>query len=166
MALIVVYDSVATPQAVTQVIPSADTVQYIGQPNVLINPDLSNVQGVAPQYWKHVLGEILPMTSQERTDYDAAVALSVTLSVRTAGKDLLDSQSDAGIILRSVLDICLDEINALRGWITDYKADVAAATSLADLKTRVAANPDLPNRTLVQLRNAVKSRIDSGSLDV
>ena len=52
------------------------------------------------------------------------------------------------------------EMNILRGWITQFKADVAAANNLADLKTSVAAQPDLPDRTLAQLKTAIRTRID------
>ena len=57
-------------------------------------------------------------------------------------------------------DIIKDEMNILRGWITQFKADVAAANNLADLKTSVAAQPDLPDRTLAQLKTAIRTRID------
>lgn len=57
-------------------------------------------------------------------------------------------------------DIIKDEMNILRGWLTQFKADVAAATNLGDLQTSVAAQPDLPDRTLAQLKTAITARID------
>ena len=63
---------------------------------------------------------------------------------------------------RAVAAIMVDEINSLRDWITIFKAAVAAATSLADLKTRVAALPDLPDRTLQQAKNAFIAKIQGG----
>lgn len=51
--------------------------------------------------------------------------------------------------------IVLDEINALRQWDMDFKAAVAASTSLANLQSRVAALPNLPQRTIEQLKNAM-----------
>lgn len=57
-------------------------------------------------------------------------------------------------------DIIKDEFNILRGWITDFKVEVAAAANLGDLKTRIAALPDLPDRTLAQLKTAITARID------
>lgn len=59
----------------------------------------------------------------------------------------------------------LDELNLLRDWITQYKAAVAAAGTLAALKTSVAAMPNLPQRTRPQLMNAVKSKIIDGSIN-
>lgn len=62
-------------------------------------------------------------------------------------------------LMTAYSDIIKDELNNVRQWITDFKADVAAATNLADLKTRVAANPDLADRTLSQLKTAIQNRI-------
>jgi len=62
--------------------------------------------------------------------------------------------------LRALASIVLDEINALRGWLSSFQGEVAAATSLADLKARVATLPAMPDRTVTQLRNAIDSKID------
>ena len=72
---------------------------------------------------------------------------------------ILDSDARA---YRAVAAIMVDEINSLRDWITDFKAAVAAASSLADLKTRVAALPNLPDRTLQQAKNAFIAKIQGG----
>lgn len=60
---------------------------------------------------------------------------------------------------RAIVAVLIDEINALRGWMTSYKADVAASTSLADLKTRVAALPNLPARTGAQAKSAIAAKV-------
>jgi hypothetical protein len=73
---------------------------------------------------------------------------------------LLETHPQFRKMMVAFADITKDEINTLRAWITDFKADVAAATTLADLKTRVAANPDLPARTLAQLRTALRNRVN------
>ncbi len=72
----------------------------------------------------------------------------------------LDSNSRA---YRAVAAIMVDEINALREWIVSFKAQVAAASSLADLKTRVAGLPDLPDRTLAQAKAAFISKVNAGT---
>ncbi len=64
---------------------------------------------------------------------------------------------------RAVAAIMVDEINLLREWIVAFKAATAAATSLANLQTRVAALPDLPDRTLAQARSAFIARVNSGT---
>jgi hypothetical protein len=66
-------------------------------------------------------------------------------------------------ILRKLLvaqsDIIKDEINIVRGWTVSFKAEVAAANNLGDLKAGVATLPDLPDRTLAQLITQIKNRI-------
>lgn len=59
-------------------------------------------------------------------------------------------------------DILKDEFNALRGYLEDLKAEVAAATSLANLKARWAGMSTLNDRTLAQLKTAIKNRINKG----
>lgn len=55
--------------------------------------------------------------------------------------------------------VTMDEINILRQWDQSFKAAVAASTSLADLKTRVAALPAMPDRTATQIVNAVTAKL-------
>lgn len=62
-------------------------------------------------------------------------------------------------LMTAYSDIIKDEFNAVRGWIADFKTEVAAASNLGDLKTRVAGLPDLPDRTLAQLKTAIQNRI-------
>ena len=64
---------------------------------------------------------------------------------------------------RAVAAIMVDEVNALREWIVSFKAAVAAATSLANLQTRVSALPDLPDRTLQHAKTAFISKIQEGT---
>jgi len=62
---------------------------------------------------------------------------------------------------KAVALVMLDEINIIRQWDTSFKAAVAASTSLADLKTRVAALPAMPDRTPAQLKSAVTAKFRS-----
>ncbi len=64
---------------------------------------------------------------------------------------------------RAIAAVAIDEINILREWIVSFQAAVAAATSLANLQTRVAALANLPDRTLTQARNAFIVRVNSGT---
>ncbi len=83
---------------------------------------------------------------------------------RTAAKAMLGSFSaPAAKALRGMGVVQVDEINLLRDWIMDFKAAVAAATTLADLKTRVANLANLPDRTITQYKSAVLSQIDGGA---
>ena len=61
--------------------------------------------------------------------------------------------------MKAVVLVLVDEINLLRGWITGFKAAVAASTSLADLKTRVAATAAMPDRTREQAKTAIANKV-------
>jgi hypothetical protein len=81
---------------------------------------------------------------------------------KSQAKKYMVLTTDLGKSYRSVAAIMVDELNSLRGWIMSFKAAVASATSLADLKTRVAALPDLPDRTLLQAKTAFIDKVNSG----
>jgi len=66
---------------------------------------------------------------------------------------------------RAIVSLLLDENNALRSWVMSFKAAVAAASNFADLKTRIAALPNLPDRTLAQAKAAFAAKIDGGTVD-
>lgn len=67
--------------------------------------------------------------------------------------------------LRGVALAAMDEVNVLRQRDRDRAADVAAATSLADLKTRWAARAALADRTPAQVRAAVADRAGTTDAD-
>jgi hypothetical protein len=67
--------------------------------------------------------------------------------------------------LRSAASLLVDEENLIRQWLTSFKVEVAAATSLADLKARVATLPAMPDRTMAQAKNAMKAKVNSGDVD-
>lgn len=69
MASVVIYDPAdpVVANRVTQYLPSANTPDYSGNPNTLINPDLSAVSGVAVQFWKYDgVSDIVPMSAPEQ----------------------------------------------------------------------------------------------------
>ena len=67
--------------------------------------------------------------------------------------------------IRAAAAVLVDEINVLRQWEMSLKAGIAAATSLADVKTAVAALPNLPDRTLAQAKTAIQNKITTGVAD-
>ncbi len=74
--------------------------------------------------------------------------------------NLLDANARA---YRAVAAMAIDEINTLREWIVAFQAQVALASTLADLKTRVAGLPNLPDRTLAQAKAAFISKVNNGT---
>ncbi len=110
------------------------------------------------------------VTQTQKNQAAALIAAWVSPSEAQENKDLarllLDSTPEPmARLARAVSLVTLDEINLLRQWITSFKAAVAAASSLADLKTRVAALSNTPDRTPAQLRNAVRNRIETSDAD-
>lgn len=75
MSSVVIYDPSDTVVAnrVTQYLPTANTPEYSGNPNTLINPDLSAVAGVSAKYWKYSSGDIVEMSSAEKDAYDESL---------------------------------------------------------------------------------------------
>ena len=64
---------------------------------------------------------------------------------------------------RAIAALAIDEINALRQWITSFKAATAASTTFANFQTRVAALANLPDRTVAQAKSAFISKVNSGT---
>jgi len=77
----------------------------------------------------------------------------------------LNAPDVSGILIRAVAALLVDELNVLRQQFRDQAAAVAAATSLADLKTRWAALSATPDRTLAQARTAIANKINAGMVD-
>ncbi len=68
-------------------------------------------------------------------------------------------------VQRAIVAVTIDELNSLRSWITSFKAEVAASTNLANLQTRVAALPNMPQRTAAQARTAIQNKIANGDVE-
>jgi hypothetical protein len=149
---------------VTKYLATVDESTFVGQANTLINPSLDEVAGIDPKYWKVSNGSVVSDSAEEISSVDAADAALQLSAIREGAKDYFDGLSDLPLALRAFADISVSEINSLREWIVAFKAAVAASTSLANLQSRIAALPDMPDRTLSQLKTAIKNDIDSGSL--
>ncbi len=79
--------------------------------------------------------------------------------------DIDNNKSGVYKSLRSAASLLVDEENLIRQWLMSFKVEVAAATSLADLKTRVATLPAMPDRTMAQAKTAMKAKVNSGDVD-
>lgn len=105
-------------------------------------------------------------TQVELDSVSAQVDQAVLVDQRTSAKnDLGIGKSSVIMVARAVAFLLKDEINILRQRDVDRAADVAAATSLADLKVRWAARSALDPRTVQQAKNAVANQLDSGAAD-
>jgi hypothetical protein len=104
-------------------------------------------------------GTVRNATQPEIDTFAPAQTADENLQDAGGAEDLFLNHPRFRKLMTAYSDIIKDELNILRGWIADYKTEVAAATSLGDLQTRVAGLPDLPDRTLVQLKTAIQNRI-------
>ena len=178
MPRIVIFDELATPQRVLSTPgPSANTADYAGRSDALIDPDLSALVTTSPEghfvtfivpskYWKHEAGAIVSYTAGEIATQDAADAAAQDLGTREGAKEEFVGFNSHSLVMRAFADILKDEFNDVRQWIEAFKAEVAAANNLADLKTRVAGLPAMPDRTLAQIRNQIDIRTDGGTVDI
>lgn len=110
-------------------------------------------------------GTVRNATAPEIANFSVAQAADEMLQARQEASDLLDTAYPIAKLHRAVLLLVLDELNVLRAWITDFKADVSGAATLAALKTAVAADADLPARTNAQLVAAIRSKLSAGTAD-
>ncbi|SRR6266545_6597808 len=99
-------------------------------------------------------------------DSDAAqLSFENTQARAEAGNAIDNNKDEEHKLIRAIAAVIIDELNVLREWDVSFKVEVAAATSLADLKTRVATLPDLSDRTLAQAVTAIKNKINAGTVD-
>lgn len=116
-------------------------------------------------YWRHDTGTIRDMDTAEKLALDAEIAAEQLAARRAGGQAQMTNPGPLGVSKRAIAEVMIREVNIIRGWITDYKVEVAAATSLADLQARVAAMPDLDDRTLAQAKTAYDNICGDGTAD-
>lgn len=110
-------------------------------------------------YWPPSLG---PQPSQATLDAvtQEQVDAARLAKLRALAKQFQDDQQAQNVALRVTVKLLVDELNVLSQWLTSFKSETAAATSLADLKTRVATLPNTPDRTYAQAKTAINNLID------
>lgn len=89
----------------------------------------------------------------------------VVADLRAGALALLDDTASNAKKDRAMLLVLIDELNILRGRFNDLATDVAAATSLVDLKTRWALHTGLADRNIGQVKPAVQNKISTGMAD-
>lgn len=130
----------------------------VGMPTVVLLQMLETVIQRAEQ--RHV-----SVAAGARLRFTAAGNAANVADVRTAANALTTKPGVDGVHLRAVMRLVLSEFNVLRGIVTTMKADCSAATSIGDLRTRAAAWPATPDRTVAQLVTAFENTVNSGSAD-
>lgn len=157
-------------------IPSTEALPYEGRVDALIFNDTSFqteeelrvVLSTTPVRYtkkKPTRNAIEHMTQAEKDQVDAELLLARQLAARVQAIKLVDAVSSNPLLMRAIADIVKDEINILRSWDRSLKTAVASSTTLANLKTGIAALPNLPDRTFTDIKTAIINRINSGNVD-
>ena len=134
-----------------QFLPSANTPDY-PVADWIHNPDMSAVTGFDSRYWI--------ITGDTVTLMDAASRAALDTAAVEAARDELANQLDqTEDILRAVVMMMLDELNAHAEKTNTLLTAIDNASSLANLKTTVGGIPDLPIRTAAQVKSAIRSKL-------
>jgi hypothetical protein len=99
-------------------------------------------------------------TQPEIDGFAAAETADENVSDREAARALLRTHPTFRKLMKAYSDVLVGELNALRQWQMNFKLEVANANNLSALKAGVAALPNLPDRALSQVDDAVFARID------
>lgn len=63
---------------------------------------------------------------------------------------------------RAIALMMLHDVDTpLRDWITQFKVAVATSTNFANMQSKIAALPNMPTRTVAQLVEALKNRLQT-----
>jgi len=87
------------------------------------------------------------------------------LTLRRIASEAVDTSDPAYVFTRALALVVLDELNVHAARITAILDAIDGASSLADVKTAIAAINDIPQRTIAQLKTAMKAQIAAGSAD-
>jgi len=115
--------------------------------------------------WAGKDGEQFPdlsLVHKDMTSEEVASVQPMAMCIAAAKRRLESVLDDQQALIRVVALSALSEVNLLRSWLAAFKTEAAASVSLADLKTRVAGLPAMPDRTKAQLMKAIVSKLDSG----
>ena len=118
----------------------------------IISPDLTAVIGFGSKYWIITGDSVSLMDAGQRDAVDAAELQAQ----RDSAAGELDQVEN---ILRAFMLIVLDEFNAHALKVNSMLGAMDASTSLADMKTRIAAIADYPARTPEQLTVAIRNKL-------
>ncbi len=130
-------------------------------PNATLSVDyIVKNDGTGPVISKWLLPNPQP-TEQEVLDAVPLIPATYNVAQKAKAKDDVDNTYSGGRVTRAEAQLIIDELNILRALWMSFKAEVAASTTLADLKTRVAGLPNTTPRTKQQAIAAIKSAIDA-----
>lgn len=134
-----------------QLLGSVNTPEY---PTVdwIIDPDLDAVAGFDSRYWI-ITGDVVTLMNPTARAAADAAALEALRDATAAELDQMEG------VLRAFMLTVLDEFNAHAAKINAILTAIDAGSTLASVKTNIAAIADYPARTAVQLKNTLRSKL-------
>ena len=138
-----------------QVLPSTSPAALTEpEANYIKDPDLSAVAGFSSIYWI-ITGDIVSLMTQAERDAVDAAQLTANRDSTAAQLDQLEG------VFRAFALALLDELNRHSSRVTAILDAIDGANNLAGVKTAIAAIPDLPQRTVAQLKAAIRNKLGS-----
>ena len=134
-----------------QFIPSANTTEYPVE-FWIIEPDMSAVVGFNSKYWV-ITGDVVSLMNQAQRDAVDAAELAARRDGIAATMDAIEDYNRAFAL--SVLD----EINLHATRITAILTAIDNGGTLAQVKTGIAAIADVPQRTVANLKTALRNKL-------
>ena len=120
----------------------------------IIDPDLSAVVGFPSIYWV-ITGDVVTLMTQVERD-------AVDATILEASRDALISEIDnVEDILRAFANVLLDELNAQATKMAEISSIVDGAGNYSAFVTAMQGVSDYPQRTLAQLRTAIRNKLGS-----
>ncbi len=118
--------------------------------------------------WAKVRQDSPPSQALMLSTWNTIVANAPTVAEaanQVAATTAFADKTPVSRIQRAVAVVIMNEFNLVRQRLRAQDAAIAAATSLADLKTRWAALAAVPDRTLSQVKTAITNAINSTDSD-
>lgn len=129
------------------------------------NANTSNTYAELASTWPAASGAI-PTEAQMESAWAQILTerpelIDGVIAEKKRAKELLDQLAATGRILKAIVGLTVDELNAVRQWLTALKSATAGASTYAAFRTAVTALASMPNRNDDQARAAVRNRVDA-----
>lgn len=146
-----------SPTMMKELFPSLTFIDGEGLPlapaEFLLRPDLSAVEGWHDRYWLINAGVVSLMSPAERNVVDAAIV--------SAQRDKLADEFDQlNTLMRNFAFVLIDELNGHADKLNEILDAIDAGATAAEIKANIAAVADHPQRTVAQLKTAIRNRMD------
>jgi len=120
--------------------------------NYIQDPDVSAVIGFPNRYWI-ITGDVVTLMDQAARDVVDADLNTARLN------SIADGLDQTQTILKAFAEVLLDELNSRAATSNSILAAIDGANNLGSLKAAVTLISNTPQRTLAQLKSAVRGKL-------